>query len=102
MERFRKSTDSGFNYVFEREFAPSEEVILKMPPISANKRGINDIGWQADGDITIYGTLASNPKTTKLWSEIRDNDAVNKTTTAIKIKNVGTTRCTVIVRAILN
>ena len=80
----------------------NETVIVKMPAISANKRGINDIGWLSDGDVTLYGTLAKNPKSDKaLWQEIRVNDEVNKVTSAIKIVNNGGA-CRIEMRAILN
>ena len=50
MAEFKKSPN-GFNYSYERLIPANTTVILKMPTVSANKRGINDIGWQADGEI---------------------------------------------------
>ena len=97
---FDKTGTTGFNFVFERDLKANETVIVKMPPVSANKRGINDIGWLSDGDIKLYGTLAKNPKSEKaLWQEIRDNDEINKVTAAIKIVNNGDA-CRIEMRAI--
>ena len=97
---FDKSGTTGFNFVFEKDLEANETVIVKMPAVSANKRGINDIGWLSDGNIKLYGTLAKNPKSEKaLWQEIRDNDEVNKVTAAIKIVNNGGA-CRIEMRAI--
>lgn len=97
---FDKSGTTGFNFVFEKDLKANETVIVKMPPVSANKRGINDIGWLSNGNVTLYGTLAKNPKIdTALWQEIREHDEVNKTTAAIKIKNNGAA-CRIEMRAI--
>jgi hypothetical protein len=97
---FDKTGTTGFNFVFERDLKENETVIVKMPVVSANKRGINDIGWLSDGNIKLYGTLAKNPKSEKaLWQEIRDNDEVNKVTSAIKIVNNGGA-CRIEMRAI--
>lgn len=99
---FDRTGTTGFNFVFEKDLKAGETVIVKMPAISANKRGINDIGWLSDGDITLYGTLAKNPKSEKaLWQEIRENDEVNKVTSALKIVNNGDA-CRIEMRAILN
>lgn len=101
MDEFKRTTN-GFNYIYEKNLAAGETVIVKMPAVSSNKRGINDIGWQADGDLTLYGTLSSNPQSENaLWQEIRDNDEVNKTVSAVKIVN-GSTPCNIVIRAILN
>lgn len=95
-------TTNAFNFVFEKDLKANETVIVKMPAVSANKRGINDIGWISDGDITLYGTLARNPKSENaLWQEIRVNDEVNKVTSAIKIVNNGDA-CRIEMRAIFN
>lgn len=95
-------TTNAFNFVFEKDLEAKETVIVKMPAVSANKRGINDIGWMSDGDVTLYGTLARNVKSEKaLWQEIREHDEVNKVTSAIKIVNNGG-KCRIEMRAILN
>ena len=98
-------TTNAFNFVFEKDLAANETVIVKMPVVSANKRGINDIGWVSDaeeGQLKLYGTLAKNPKSEKaLWQEIRVNDEVNKVTSALAIVNSGDA-CRIEMRAIFN
>ena len=101
MLEFNRTT-SGFNFVFEKRLAADETVIVKMPSVSPNKKGINDIGWQSDGDVTLYGTLSSNVTSdAALWQEIKESDEVNKTISAIKIVN-GSSACNIVVRVILN
>lgn len=101
MQEFRRTTN-GFNFVYEGEVEANGTVILKMPPVSPNKRGINDIGWQSDGDITLFGTLSSEPESEDaLWQEIKDGEEVNKTVYALKVVNNGDA-CKVAIRAILN
>lgn len=100
MNKFEKVTN-GFNFVYEKELAANETVILAMPPVSPNKRGVNDIGWQTDGDVTVYGTLSKDPESEKaLWQEIKENDTVNKTVSAIKVVNGGAA-CNVAIRVIM-
>ena len=95
-------TSTGFSFVFEKNLDAHETVIVKMPAISANKRGVNDIGWLSNGDVTLLGTFAKNPKSDDaLCQEIREYDEVNKTTAAIKIINNGDA-CRIEMRAILN
>ncbi len=95
-------TTTGFSFVFEKDLEAHETVIVKMPRISANKRGVNDIGWLSNGDVTLFGTFAENPRSPKaLWQEIREYDEVNKTTAAIKIVNNGGA-CRIEMRATLN
>jgi hypothetical protein len=95
-------TTNAFNFVFERNLTENEVVIVKMPPVSANKRGINDIGWASDGDVQLYGTLARNPKNEDvLWIPIQANEEINKVVSAIKIENKGTP-CRIEIRAIFN
>ena len=102
MDVFKHITN-GFHFVYEKELGAGEEVILKMPPVSPNKRGINDIGWQAEGDVILYGTLSSKPEDERaIWQEIQPFDEVNKTTAYIKIVNKGTNSARVTIRAILN
>ena len=102
MDEFKRGHINGFNFVYEKKLRANEERILKMPAVTPNKRGINDIGWQADGDVTLYGTLSSNPNhEDALWQEIRENEAVNKTVSALKIVN-GDHDCFIVIRVILN
>jgi hypothetical protein len=105
MEYFKR-TSNAFAFVYERKVPAGETVVVKMPPVSPSKRGVNDIGWQTDGDgVTLYGTLAVNPELLQkdeFWQEIREHDEINKTVSAIKIVNEGTEPATVVIRAILN
>ena len=103
-------TTNAFNFVFEKDLDENETIIVKMPVVSANKRGINDIGWISNCEmdeynvpkLKLYGTFAKNPKSDNaLWQEIRDNDEVNKCTSAIKIENKGRA-CRIEIRAIFN
>lgn len=100
MEMF-KNESNAFNFVYEKELAANETVILKMPTVSPNKRGVNDIGWQTDGDVALYGTLSEQPESDMaLWQEIKESDEVNKTVSAIKVVNSGAA-CKVAIRVIM-
>ena len=102
VELFKKE-NNGFNYRYKRKLQPGETVIVRMPAVSSNKRGVNDIGWQSDGDVTLFGTL-STPGDAKdaMWQEIGDAAEINKTVSGIKIvNNSATDSCTVYIRAIL-
>lgn len=102
MEQFKRSTKDGFIYAFEKELAPGEVLLLKMPPISANKRGYNDIGWQATGNVDLYGTLETKPDVNSaLWQKIEPYDEVNKTISFLKIVN-GSEASKIVIRALLN
>ena len=105
-------TTNAFNCVFEKQVGEGEAFIVKLPPVSANKRGINDIGWISDCDVEtdaegnqipklkLYGTLAENPRNPNaLIQEIRVNDEINKVTSAIIVVNTGTA-CKLEMRAI--
>ena len=100
MSQFRRVTD-GFNFVYEKALSANETVILEMPKVSPHKKGVNDIGWQSDGYVTLYGTLSEDPYAdTALWQKIEEGDEINKTVSALKIINNGSS-CNVAVRAIL-
>ena len=99
---FERSGSNAFNYYFAKDLIEGDEIIVKMPVVSANKRGINDIGWASNGDVTLYGTLAKDPKGKNvLWQEILENQDINKVTSAIKIVNNGGA-CRIEIRAIFN
>lgn len=101
MQEFTRTTN-GFNYVFEKTLAPNETVIVKMPVVSTNKRGINDIGWMCSDGVKLYATLSSNPESEgAMWQEIALGAEINKTVSAIKVDN-GNANATVVIRAILN
>ena len=101
---FKRET-TGFSFVFNKWLETDETIYVRMPAVSANKRGVNDIGWMSnaeEGKLTIWGTFAENPKSDDaLWMAIRPNDEINKTTAALKIENTGK-RCKIEIRAILN
>lgn len=102
IREFERMTD-GFNYVFEAVIPSGATIFLKMPVVSANKRGVNDIGWQCDGDdVVLYATLSRKPQQTVLWSEVKENYVVNKTVSALKIVNNDKTACNICIRVILN
>ena len=95
-------TTNAFNFVFAKNLAAGEAVIVKMPAVSANKRGVNDIGWLSDCEVytdesgndipklRLYGMLAKNPRNPNaLCQEIRANDEINKVTSAIVAVNHG-------------
>ena len=107
-------TTNAFNFVFEKDLKAGEQVIVKMPSVSANKRGINDIGWLSDAEVVVgedgsetpmlrlYGTLSKNPRSENaLCQEIRVNDEINKVTSALIIVNNGGD-CRIEIRAIFN
>ena len=99
-----KNGSNAFNFVFEEDIEANEIVLLKMPAVSSNKRGINDIGFMTDNNITLYATISSTPDIDddKDWQEINSYDEINKTTSYIKIVNSSETSGRVIIRAILN
>ena len=98
-----KNTTSGFNYIFDDVVPEGETLLLKMPPVTAHKRGINDIGFMADENITIYATILERPNVDDEndWQEIQDFDEINKTTAFLKIVNNSDYDGRVIIRAIL-
>ena len=60
--------------------------------MTANKRGVNDIGWQIDGDAKLYATLSDHPEGEQaIWQEIRPDEGINKTAAAIKVVGVSGT-----------
>ena len=100
MEKFERVTN-GYNFVYERALGANQTVIVQMPAVSRNKRAISDIGWQSDGSVTLYGTISKSPESgNALWQEIKENDDVNKTVSAIKIVNGGS-GCNIVVRVIM-
>lgn len=101
-ERFIHKDNSGFNYYWEGEVNDGETVILRFPPVTANKRGVNDIGWQIDGDATLWATTVTDPYADDaMWQEIHDYEDINKCASAVKIDGSGAAS-RVIIRIILN
>ena len=107
---FKKSHGDlyGFNHCFEGNIPAGETVILRVPPVTANKRGVNDIGWMvecaSDADaefVSVSGTLSSTVNEGSIWQELIPGEDVNKTLSGIKITNGGVGACRAVVRVIL-
>lgn len=99
-EKF-KTDNTCFEYYYEDDLKANEIVYLKMPPISANKRSINDIGWQCESEMTVYATLSHKLSDDVLWSEIKNEQEINKTVQYLKIA-AGNSGGKIYVRANLN
>ena len=106
-----ENTTNAFNYVFAYDIPAKTTICVKLPVVSANKRGINDIGWASDAGLDEYdvpkiklsGTLAKNPKDKNaIWQEIQANDEINKCVSALKIKNLDSKPIRIEIRAIFN
>lgn len=99
-----KNLSNGFNYVYEDEVENGETVLLKMPAVAPNKRGINDIGFMTDDNITIYATISATPDIDddEVWQKINSYDEINKTTSYLKIVNNYESPGRVIIRVIMN
>jgi hypothetical protein len=99
---FRTTGNTGFNYETYGEIGAGEEIIIPLPVVTANKRGVNDIGWQIDGDATLYATLSNRPlEDGTIWQEIRPDEGINKTAANVKIVG-GMAASKVYLRVILN
>ena len=101
---FERANGTGFNFVFEHNLLPGETIYIRMPAVSANKRGINDIGWLTDGSketFRLWGSLAKNPfADNAIWQEIQENDEINKVTAFLKVENKDTVSRRIEMRAI--
>lgn len=88
--RFRSATN-GFAYFYDGCVKPGVPLILKMPPRTANRRGVNDIGFAYDDGITLYATLSQQPDDENaVWQQIQPFDEINKTVCWIMAVNNGT------------
>ena len=96
----RKNTAYDYSADIELEAGATE--YIEIPKVSANKKGVNDIGWQSDDNIVLYGTLSSNyTSEDTLWDEIKDGEALNLTVRYLKAVNTGTTSQHLYIRVIL-
>lgn len=96
----RKNT--AYDYTADIELEAGATEYIEIPRVSANKKGVNDIGWQSDDDIVLYGTISSNyASTDTLWNEIRDGEEVNRTIRYIKAVNTGERSQHLYIRVIL-
>lgn len=102
LEWRNSSAHNGFSYYLNNTVPPGETRYVKMPAVTANKRGINDIGFAYEDGIKLYATLSENlPSENTIWQEIQPFDEINKTVSYIKIYNSGKTSARVNLRAIL-
>lgn len=102
-DRFQNASEYGFSYYYERSIDAGETRYLKMPAVTPNKRGVNDIGFACEDGIMLYATLSEKPNTVNtLWQEINPFDEINKTVSYIKIVNSAQSAARVNIRAILN
>lgn len=104
IEEFKKADGTGFRYFFEKDLKQNENVYIKMPTVTSNKRGVNDIGWQSESTVNIKATLChflkEGEEDTALWTDIDNNVDINKTVTYLKIV-AGSTGGKVYINAIL-
>ena len=97
------SSHHGFSYYLDAVIPAGETKYIKMPVVTPNKRGVNDIGFAYDNGITLFATLSEKPLSDgAIWQEIQPFDEINKTVACIKIQNSGTKSARVNIRAILN
>lgn len=102
MEYFKKE-NNAFSFVYDKKIPAKQTVYLKMPAVTPNKRGVNDIGFAYEEGITLYATLAADPlDDNAIWQEIMPFDEINKTVSYIKIKNDASGAARVNIRALLN
>ena len=86
LNEFVKTDNTGFNYRWNGKVSAGEEIILRLPLVTANKRGVNDIGWQIDGDARLFATVSDfREDSTVIWQEIFDDEGINKTASAVKL-----------------
>ena len=100
---FTQIKGHGFNFSFEKNLKPGT-YILKMPRVSSNKRGVNDVGFMYEEGVTLYGTLARDYQGENvLWQKINPFGKINKTVSYIRIVVADTVESArVNIRAILN
>ena len=100
MEKFERIEAGSYDFVYEKELSAGEENILQMPKKTKNGRTAEAIGWQSDGDVTLYGTFANNPEgENTMWQQINENEEINKAVSAIKIV-AGSDACRIVIRAV--
>lgn len=96
------SAHNGFSFYINKTVPCGEEMYVKMPVVSANKRGVNDIGFAYEDGIKLYATLSEDLSSENtIWQEIQPFDEINKTAAYIKIVNGGENSAKVNLRAIL-
>ena len=102
IEKFYR-VNNAFMYNYKRTLIPGEVVFLKMPSVSPNARGVNDVGFAYETGIKLSATLHDKPEDdAAIWQEIQPHDEINKTVSYIKIENTGEKDAKVNIRALLN
>jgi hypothetical protein len=101
---WRNASQHGFSFYFDKLIPAQETWYLKMPVVSPNKRGVNDVGFAYESGITLYATLSEDPtKETAIWMQVNPFTELNKTVSCLKIVNTDTEHPKrVNIRAILN
>lgn len=103
LEWRNSAAHNGFSYYVNALLSANEVKYVKMPVVSANKRGVNDIGFAYDDGIELYATLSEDlPSDNTIWQKIQPFDEINKTVAYIKIHNNGDGQARVNLRVILN
>jgi len=92
-----KKSNTGFEYFYEAVLQPKEILRVQRPPVSANRRGINDIGYAYTGDVKVSATLTGLPDDENaVWQDIQPFDEINKTVSWIKFENLSETESAVV------
>lgn len=92
-----KKGNTGFEYFYDAEIAPGEVLRVQRPPVTANRRGINDIGYSYTGDVKVSATIAAVPDDENaVWQTIQPFDEINKTVSWIKFENLSEAESAVI------
>ena len=96
----RKST--AFDFSAEITIPAGQTEFVEIPKVSINKKGVIDIGWQCDDDITLYGTLSEDFESAEtMWQEMVDGQEANRTIRYIKLINTAETDKKAYIRVIL-
>lgn len=96
----RKST--AFDYSAEIELSAGQTDYVEIPRVSINKKGVIDIGWQCDDDVTLYGTLSEEYDSPEaMWQEMIAGQEANRTLRYIKLVNTADTTAKAYIRVIL-
>ena len=101
-KKFIHTDNTGFNYHWQGDVDGGDTVLLRFPPVTANKRGVNDIAWQIEGEAKLFATASPDPLgEDAIWQEIHDYEDINKCASAVKVEGSGGVS-RAIVRIILN
>ena len=88
-------------YVYDKKLQSGDSVIVLIPQTSNSVKEICEIGWQSDGSVSIYGTIATDPSSVDaIWDEIVSGEEINRSVSALKLINNGSL-CNVAIRIIM-